>query len=281
MRIDRVGLFVLGIWALAAASARAAYDIPQHVIAGGGGSSAGGSYALTGTIGQSVLGQSSGGSYVVNGGFWGGGAIGGGLIDMLVNLTLAGTGLGSVSSVPGGISCPGTCNFQFNSVAAVTLTGTPANGSSVFAGWLGPCTGNGDCVLASAGTKNVTATFAPNDAYAFRIDVDKNNQYDALTDGLLIVRGLFGLTGSGLVGGAIGPGATVFLAADVANRITNLKPVVDVDGNGQADAYTDGVMIIRYLSGMRGGALTTNALGNGATRNAQQIEAYIASLLVP
>ena len=74
MRIDRVGLFVLGIWALAAASARAAYDIPQHVIAGGGGSSAGGSYALTGTIGQSVLGQSSGGSYVVNGGFWGGGA---------------------------------------------------------------------------------------------------------------------------------------------------------------------------------------------------------------
>lgn len=278
MRIDRLGLAALGLWASTALVAQAAYDIPQHVIAGGGGSSAGGSYALTGTIGQGIVGQSSGGSYVVNGGFWGGGALSGGVFDMLVNLTLAGSGLGSVASVPAGISCPGTCNFQFNSVAAVTLTGTPANGSSVFAGWLGPCTGAGDCVLASAGTKSVTATFAPNDAYAFRLDVDKNNQYDALTDGLLVLRYLLGNTGNGLILGAVGPGAAISTSGPMLTRLNDLRPIIDVNGDGQADTI-DAVLIVRYLFGLRGNALVANAVSAGATRNTQQIEAYIASLL--
>ena len=279
MGIRRIQLFALVLCALTTGSARAAYDIPQHVIAGGGGTSAGGSYSLTGTIGQSVVGQSSGGSYVVNSGFWGGGAISGALLDMLVNLTLAGSGLGSVSSVPAGIACPGTCSFQFNDVTSVSLSGTPANGSSVFVGWLGPCTGSGNCVLASAGTKNVTATFAPNDAYAFRLDVDKNNAYDALTDGLLILRYLFGNTGNGLILGVVGPGAAITTSAPMLTRLTDLRPVIDVDGDGQADKFTDGILIVRYLFGMRGSALVANAVSPNATRSAAQIEAYIASLL--
>jgi len=278
MRIARAVLSCFA-W-LAAGGAFGAYEIPQHVIAGGGGTSAGGSFALTGTIGQSVVGQSSGGNFAVFGGFWGGGSLT--PLDILVNLTLAGViGGGSVASVPPGIACPGTCSFQFNSVASVSLTGTPANGSNVFTGWLGPCTGTDDCVLASAGTQNVTATFAPNDVYAFRLDVDKNNQYDAMTDGLLVIRGLFNpeLSGNGLILGAIGANAGITTAGPMRDRITYLKPVLDVDGNGIADAFTDGVMIIRYLAGMRGDAVSANAIGNGATRNAQQIVSYIQSLL--
>ena len=34
------------------------------------------------------------------------------------------------------------------------------------------------------------------------IDIDGNKQYDALTDGLLILRGMFGLTGDSLILGA-------------------------------------------------------------------------------
>lgn len=47
------------------------YDISWHTIAGGGGSSTGGVYSVTGTIGQSDAGHMSGGNYTLDGGFWG------------------------------------------------------------------------------------------------------------------------------------------------------------------------------------------------------------------
>jgi hypothetical protein len=47
------------------------YSIPWYTIAGGGGSSAGGVYSVTGTIGQYAAGHLSGGNYSIDGGFWG------------------------------------------------------------------------------------------------------------------------------------------------------------------------------------------------------------------
>ena len=47
------------------------YDISWHTIAGGGGTSSGGTYSVTGTIGQSAAGNLSGGAYSLTGGFWG------------------------------------------------------------------------------------------------------------------------------------------------------------------------------------------------------------------
>ena len=41
---------------------------------------------------------------------------------------------------------------------------------------------------------------------------------------------------------------------------------MDVDGNGSSDALTDGLLIIRYLFGIRGSALISGAIGPGATR---------------
>ena len=35
--------------------------------------------------------------------------------------------------------------------------------------------------------------------------------------------------------------------------------MLDVDGNGQIDALTDGLMIIRYMFGLRGASLTPGA----------------------
>ena len=46
--------------------------IPRWVIAGGGGRSEAGSFALTGTIGEAVVGAGSGGRYDVCSGFWAG-----------------------------------------------------------------------------------------------------------------------------------------------------------------------------------------------------------------
>ena len=57
------------------------------------------------------------------------------------------------------------------------------------------------------------------------------------------------------------------------------QPLLDVDGNGKADALTDGVMLVRYLFGLRGPALIAGAVGSGATRPAfGQIEAWIQPL---
>lgn len=58
---------------LFAASASAQnYRIDWYTIDGGGGTSSGGQYTLSGTIGQPDAGTLSGGPYVLNGGFWGG-----------------------------------------------------------------------------------------------------------------------------------------------------------------------------------------------------------------
>ena len=41
---------------------------------------------------------------------------------------------------------------------------------------------------------------------------------------------------------------------------------MDIDGNGRLEATTDGLLMTRYLLGLRGAALVTGALGTGATR---------------
>ena len=75
-----------------------------------------------------------------------------------LSLTLSGTGAGTVSSSPAGITCPGTCSANFNSGTVVTLTETAAAGST-FAGWSGACSGTGTCRVTMSAAKAVTATF--------------------------------------------------------------------------------------------------------------------------
>ena len=47
------------------------YAIDWFTIDGGGGTSTGGVYSISGTIGQPDAGKMSGGSYTIDGGFWG------------------------------------------------------------------------------------------------------------------------------------------------------------------------------------------------------------------
>ncbi len=70
-----------------------------------------------------------------------------------------GTGTGTVTSSPGGISCGSVCSAAFNQNTSVTLTATtPAN--NVFAGWSGACTGSGStCTVSLANDASVSATF--------------------------------------------------------------------------------------------------------------------------
>jgi plastocyanin len=58
--------------------------------------------------------------------------------------------------------------------------------------------------------------------------------------------------------------------------------ILDIDGNGTVDAATDGLLILRYLLGMRGDTLITGALGANPSRcDAPSIEAHLALRITP
>ncbi len=67
----RLGL-AMAAGLLTAVVAWSAPDSPSRSIASGGGTSAGGSFVISGTIGQADAGLSAGGAFAVEGGFWGG-----------------------------------------------------------------------------------------------------------------------------------------------------------------------------------------------------------------
>lgn len=75
-----------------------------------------------------------------------------------LRVTRAGTGTGTLSSSPAGISCGTVCESGFRSGTTVTVTATPSSGS-IFAGWSGACTGMGTCKVTMNVMKAVTATF--------------------------------------------------------------------------------------------------------------------------
>lgn len=71
----------------------------------------------------------------------------------------AGTGSGTISSSPSGISCGSACSHAFASGASVVLTATPSAGSK-FTGWSGACSGTGACKVTMSAAQSVTASFA-------------------------------------------------------------------------------------------------------------------------
>jgi uncharacterized protein (DUF2141 family) len=74
-----------------------------------------------------------------------------------VTVAKAGTGTGTVTSSPGGISCGTDCWETYAVGTAVTLSQSPGPGSH-FAGWSGDCTG-GSCEVTMDAEKSVVATF--------------------------------------------------------------------------------------------------------------------------
>ena len=101
---------------------------------------------------------------------------------------------------------------------------------------------------------------------ATNIDIDGNDEFDALTDGLLILRSMFGLTGDSLTSGAVANDALYNSSEEIESRIASLGVRIDVDNNGRIDALTDGLIILRYLFGLSGDTLTNGVLASDAER---------------
>ena len=112
------------------------------------------------------------------------------------------------------------------------------------------------------------------------IDIDGNDEYDALTDGLLLLRGMFGLDGAALVANTIGDDAIYTESVDIESRIDTLGDLADIDANGEVDALTDGLLILRYLFGLEGDTLINGVVAGDATRKtAEEIEAHLETLM--
>ena len=112
------------------------------------------------------------------------------------------------------------------------------------------------------------------------LDIDGNGQYDALTDGLLLLRGMFLLSGDSLISDAVASDAVYKTSDEVASRIDMLGDLVDIDGNGTVDALTDGLVILRYLFNLRGDVLINDVIASDATvKTAEDVEAKIEQLI--
>src|SRR5438445_10509209 len=78
-----------------------------------------------------------------------------------LSVVLAGTGTGSVSSSPPGITCGTDCSEPYDRGTVVTLTAAPGSGST-FNGWSGCDTVSGaTCTVTLSAAKSVSATFNP------------------------------------------------------------------------------------------------------------------------
>ena len=87
-----------------------------------------------------------------------------------------------------------------------------------------------------------------------------------LTDGLLVIRHLFGFSGDSLTSGAVSGGANRGSSDAIATYLKDADSQLDIDGDGEAKPLTDGLLLIRYLFGFSGESLISGAIGAGATR---------------
>jgi len=76
----------------------------------------------------------------------------------LLSVSKIGSGSGTVTSSPSGISCGYDCSETYAAGTTVTLTATAASGS-IFGGWAGACAGSGSCTVTMNAAQSVSAVF--------------------------------------------------------------------------------------------------------------------------
>ena len=125
----------------------------------------------------------------------------------------------------------------------------------------------------------------PLDAYScyrcFNFDIDVDGTTAALTDGLLVLRHLFGFADSSLTEGAVTDTATRTNASAISSYLEANLIQLDIDGDGYTDALTDGLLLLRYLFGFDGDTLIQGVIAESATRTtSEEIKSYISSMVM-
>ncbi|PNW44532.1 UNVERIFIED_CONTAM: hypothetical protein BEN50_12760 [Euhalothece sp. KZN 001] len=121
-------------------------------------------------------------------------------------------------------------------------------------------------------TANVAIDITGVPVPSFNLDVDNNGVADPFTDGLTIFRFLGGLNPE-----------TYELASDADRSVTAVQEFLfggetflDVDNNGVADPFTDGLTIFRFLGGLNP---ETYELASDADRGVAEIQEFLQPFL--
>jgi hypothetical protein len=94
-------------------------------------------------------------------------------------------------------------------------------------------------------------------------DIDNNKKFDALTDGLLIMRHISGLHGSELIRNSVSSDAKRKEIIDLERFLATRD--LDADGNGIVD-HNDALLIMRAHFGLTGEGLTQGLLDDKSVR---------------
>ncbi len=116
------------------------------------------------------------------------------------------------------------------------------------------------------------STPATVEVIAFTWDIDGNNQVRAMSDGSLLLWYLWQLPDIAFP--TIGSGATRTTPQDVKSYLDEAGAILDIDGNGQEKAMSDGSLFIWHAWDLPDASMPN--VGSGATRTTpQQIREYI------
>jgi len=111
------------------------------------------------------------------------------------------------------------------------------------------------------------------------LDIDGNGLAEAVFDGNLLMRWLFGFRGNELTNGVIGTNATRSTPAIIEAYLSGIESTYDADANGVLDALSDGIVIQRYLDGNFTGVLVNGALLSDSVRiNEADISNYLINI---
>jgi hypothetical protein len=104
------------------------------------------------------------------------------------------------------------------------------------------------------------------------LDVDGDSIFDS-TDALLALRRLAGFSGDAVAAGVSfracatrTTGASVGAFVDAQSNGLNLPLGLDIDGDGVANAATDGLLVLRAALGVPGATLVFNAVNTAGSR---------------
>ena len=94
---------------------------------------------------------------------------------------------------------------------------------------------------------------------------------------MLLLRYSFELTGDSLTDGAISAESNLS-PSEVETKLNATQAIADIDG--EVDALTDGILLLRYLFDVSGDSLIDGAISTNATRNTvSAINQYIQQYL--
>jgi hypothetical protein len=110
-------------------------------------------------------------------------------------------------------------------------------------------------------------------------DADGDGDFESLSDALLVMRWGFGFSGTALVDSVVDTGCTHCTPQQVIDYLQSVRPQLDVDGDGETESLTDGLLLLRWGFSFSGDPLVQGAVDVDCERcTAAEIEPYLDGL---